>query len=309
MPDWGVMGSRAVAALGLVVMALVALGVAAAVDRGTTPVAAPGSTSTHGGLVSPPSGSPPVGPSPLARRVPGDAAGLAAQLAATEDAIRDPATPPGALPALGQLEQLDYGTLTAHPGWYPTVLAKLPGDLRLPAGLIVDAGRQLDALDAGSVASDLLPAWRVIAPLPTATLLGDYKAAAATSGVPWSFLAAINLVETRMGRIRGDSSAGAQGPMQFLPTTWSIYGAGGDIDSPRDAVAAAARLLVANGAPGDMARALYHYNASAHYVRAVTDYAMVMAADPRAYLGFYQWQVFVTTLGGEVLLPVGYGQR
>ncbi len=35
--------------------------------------------------------------------------------------------------------------------------------------------------------------------------------------MPWYYLAAINLIETRMGRIDGLSTAGAQGPMQFLP--------------------------------------------------------------------------------------------
>jgi membrane-bound lytic murein transglycosylase B len=60
-----------------------------------------------------------------------------------------------------------------------------------------------------------------------------------------------------MGRIRGVSSAGAQGPMQFLPTTWDIYGGGGDINDPCDAIRAAARLLRANSAPDDMAGAVW----------------------------------------------------
>ena len=91
--------------------------------------------------------------------------------------------------------------------------------------------------------------------------------------VPWTYLAAINLVETRMGRIRGTSTAGARGPMQFIPATWAAYGAGGDVNDPGDAILGAARLLKANGAPGDMAGALWHYNQSASYVRAVSAYA------------------------------------
>ena len=67
--------------------------------------------------------------------------------------------------------------------------------------------------------------------------------------MPWTYLAAIHLVETRMGRIRGASTAGARGPMQFLPSTWALYGAGGDINDPRDAILAAARLLRHHGAP------------------------------------------------------------
>ena len=37
----------------------------------------------------------------------------------------------------------------------------------------------------------------------------------------------INLVETRFNRLRNNSSAGAQGPMQFMPATWRAYGLGG----------------------------------------------------------------------------------
>ena len=84
-------------------------------------------------------------------------------------------------------------------------------------------------------------------------------------------LPGIHLVETRMGRIRGASTAGALEPMQFIPSTLAVYG-GGDINDLRDAILAAARLLRANGAPRDMADALWHYNPSDDYVRAVTEY-------------------------------------
>ena len=142
-----------------------------------------------------------------------------------------------------------------------------------------------------------------MAPLPAAELLAEYRAAEAATGVPWQYLAAVHFVETRMGRIRGNSVAGAQGPMQFIPSTWEIYGAGGDINDTHDAILAAARLLRANGAPSDMASALYAYNPSRRYVRAVTSYAEQMMADERAYLGYYHWQVYY---GGR-LLPEGYG--
>jgi hypothetical protein len=51
-----------------------------------------------------------------------------------------------------------------------------------------------------------------------------------------------------------------------------------------------------------MARALYAYNPSRRYVRAVTAYAEQMRADRRAFLGYYQWQVYY----GDTLLPEGY---
>ena len=56
---------------------------------------------------------------------------------------------------------------------------------------------------------------------PAAELLADYNAAAQATGVGWQYLAAVHLVETRMGRIRGTSAAGAEGPMQFLPSTFA----------------------------------------------------------------------------------------
>ena len=63
------------------------------------------------------------------------------------------------------------------------------------------------------------------------------------SGVGWNYLAAINLIETRLGSIAGVSTAGAQGPMQFLPSTFAAYGQGGDINSPHDSIMAAGRTL------------------------------------------------------------------
>ena len=152
-----------------------------------------------------------------------------------------------------------------------------------------------------------LPPWRIVQPEAADELLSHYKAAEAEFGVPWYYLAAINLVESRMGRIRGTSEAGAQGPMQFLPATWKQYGAGGDINSYRDAIAAAARYLKANGAPGDMRNAVWNYNHSYLYVDAVLAYGDRMKADEAAYRSYYHWQVYYVTTAGDVWLPVGYG--
>jgi hypothetical protein len=93
--------------------------------------------------------------------------------------------------------------------------------------------------------------------------------------------------------------------MQFLAATWARYGTG-DVHDPHAAIFGAARYLVASGAPADMPRALYHYNTSADYVRAITDYAGRMRADPRAYYGYYGWQVIYARRGRPVVLPVGY---
>ena len=69
-----------------------------------------------------------------------------------------------------------------------------------------------------------------------------YEAAAARYGVPWQVPAAVNAIETDDGRNRGISSAGARGWMQFLPSTWSLYGVDAmrdgraDPDNPADAI-------------------------------------------------------------------------
>ena len=151
-----------------------------------------------------------------------------------------------------------------------------------------------------------LPRWRIVAPPPATELLGYYKLAQRRSGVPWTYLAAIHLVETRMGRIRGTSTAGARGPMQFLPSTWDLYGAGGDINDPRDAILAAARLLRHHGAPGNMADALWHYNPSDSYVGAVLEYARTMQRSTPAYGVYWHWRVLYRHDRGTYVLPVGY---
>ena len=97
-------------------------------------------------------------------------------------------------------------------------------------------------------------------------------------GLSWKVLAAIGQVESGHGRNVGPSSAGALGPMQFLPSTWAQYAVDGDGDgkadimSPYDAVPAAALYLCRNGA-GRGGQALYdaifNYNHADWYVREV----------------------------------------
>jgi membrane-bound lytic murein transglycosylase B len=229
-----------------------------------------------------------------------------AALVSSEGSIADPATRPRELVLAAHVQQLAYRELGAHPGWDATVLAGLPRSLRRTVADNVASRREFRAMHTDL--SDTLPAWRIVAPAPADELLRYYKRAERAYGIGWEYLAAINLVETGMGRIRGTSVAGAQGPMQFLPSTWAKWGRG-DIQDPGDSIMAAARYLAHDGgARGRLAEALYRYNNSQHYVRGVTLLARVMERRPRAYYGYYHWDVYYLTTRGDVRLPVGYDQ-
>jgi soluble lytic murein transglycosylase-like protein len=94
-------------------------------------------------------------------------------------------------------------------------------------------------------------------------------------GPDWYILAAVGKVESDHGTNMGPSSAGAMGPMQFLPSTWEASGVDGNGDGvanimdPEDAIAAAAGYLKVGGAPHDWYRALYSYNHADWYVKKV----------------------------------------
>jgi soluble lytic murein transglycosylase-like protein len=142
------------------------------------------------------------------------------------------------------------------------------------------------------------PRPRYGSPLPAGTLLRFYREGQRRFRVGWHVLAAVNFVESAFNKLRNDSYAGAQGPMQFIPATWRAYGLGGDIHDPHDAILGAANYLHANGAPGSYAGALYHYNPSSLYVDAVLRYARRIARSRRAFLTYYSWSVFVRTRSG-----------
>jgi NlpC/P60 family/Transglycosylase SLT domain len=130
--------------------------------------------------------------------------------------------------------------------------------------------------------------------IPSAMLALYQQAAATCPGLPWTILAAIGTIESDNGQSNlpgvhsGANSAGAEGPMQFLPKTFAAYDepvpAGGAIPpspyDPTDAVYAAARLLCADGGSGgsDLSGAVYAYNHSASYVAQVLALAQTYAS-------------------------------
>jgi hypothetical protein len=161
------------------------------------------------------------------------------------------------------------------------------------------------------------PSQAAVADIP-AEYLAAYQRAGERYGIDWAVLAAIGKVECDHGRapLPGCNPAGtvnvagATGPMQFLGSTWRAgsppmtvpaiapptsttsagYAADGDGDgladvwNPADAIAGAARLLQANGAPSDYRRAIFAYNHADWYVREVLaladSYRVASAAEP-----------------------------
>jgi hypothetical protein len=108
--------------------------------------------------------------------------------------------------------------------------------------------------------------------------LFEESAALYCPGLPWEVLAAIGQIESGWGVNTGPSTAGALGPMQFLPSTWAAWGISGfgdkgppNINSPFDAVPSAARYLCAAGGStaAGLPRAIFAYNHADWYVNEV----------------------------------------
>jgi hypothetical protein len=122
-------------------------------------------------------------------------------------------------------------------------------------------------------------------------LLPIYQAAGIQYSVPWQVLAAINEIETDYGRNLSVSSAGALGWMQFMPSSWAMYGVDANGDgvkdpyNPVDAIFAAARYLKAAGADVDLARAIFAYNHADWYVDSVLLRARVIGGMPADLVG------------------------
>ena len=110
-------------------------------------------------------------------------------------------------------------------------------------------------------------------------LLPIYQACGTEYGIPWQVLASINRIETAFGTNLNVSSAGALGWMQFIPSSWQMYGVDANDDgrkdpyNPVDAICAAARYLRAAGGQEDLRTAIFAYNHADWYVDEVLLYA------------------------------------
>lgn len=118
-----------------------------------------------------------------------------------------------------------------------------------------------------------------------ASYLKLYKAAGKKYGVQWNVIAGIGKEETNHGRSTlpgvhsGANNKGAGGPMQFLQSTFNEYAVDGNHDGkkdrydPADAITTTAHMLKANGAPGNLWKAIWAYNHASFYVNAVLNFA------------------------------------
>ena len=176
----------------------------------------------------------------------------------------------------------------------------------------VEAYQRAAAALAASDAACHLP-WQLLAAIGRvesdngqfggAVLLPDGYGTRAIYGIPLDGRAGVALVrDTDGGKLDGDPNFDrAVGPMQFIPSTWALYGADGNGDGKKDpnnifdAARAAAGYLCAGGGdlanPAQEAAAVLRYNDADEYVHVVLalavsyehgEFATVPTAGPRA---------------------------
>ena len=240
----------------------------------------------------------PTAPPDPARALPTTAAAIATDLTDTSRALRDainawrrdgdPATgdAPAEVALLAARVERIHRELAPRQRLTRRTLRRLEGRVKAEARDVIAARRALDVLNEPRPGQKP-PKVRRGPPEPADVLFSYYRKGRDRSGVSAILLAAVNLIESDFGRVRNNSVAGAQGPMQFIPSSWRAYGRGGDVHDPHDAILGAARYLAAAGARHDEAAALYAYNPSSLYVTAVSSYARVMRRDPLAFYAFY----------------------
>ena len=158
--------------------------------------------------------------------------------------------------------------------------------------LIVTASPAPPAATAAPAGLDGAATGIAIAGIPPQYLMWYMDAAQTCPGLPWSVLAGIGEAESDHGRSplpgvhSGANSAGAEGPMQFEPATFSQYATGPDQPltpyDPADAIYTAAAMLCASGArggsPAGIEQAVYAYNHAQWYVTEVMAWAARYAA-------------------------------
>jgi hypothetical protein len=161
------------------------------------------------------------------------------------------------------------------------VLAELTGKARRLRGAEEAAARLAAAEQSVNAVSAARLAQVRAGVIPADYLTLYHSAAVSCPGLSWRTLAAIGQVESGHGTNPGVSSAGAVGPMQFLPTTFAAFAVDGnrdgraEISDPADAIFTAAAYLCHNGAGAPdpsgqrLYQAIYRYNHADWYVQLV----------------------------------------
>jgi hypothetical protein len=188
---------------------------------------------------------------------------------------------------LGLVRQI--GVLISAPG---ANLSKLDALVR---GVLGKQSRFVSLRPAPAAAAAVQPGQLPVDPRASGSRPASYlqlyrdSAAQYCHGLSWTVLAAIGTIESGNGANVGPSSAGALGPMQFLPSTWSRWGIDAfgqtgppDIMNPFDAVPAAAGYLCAMGAGqggASLSAAIFGYNHASWYVTEVLTLARQYARE------------------------------
>jgi hypothetical protein len=242
-------------------------------------------------------------PSPPGTPAPGPGSGTPDQGSTSPDQSQPSDSPPSASDQKskaqkksGDKQKAKPNALNEAPNAQPQdevkkKLDKITEQLRNPDGSPAPTNpTYFDALPGPAVASGV-PNFVIQKFRVPIFLLPIYQAAGIQYGIRWEILAAINEIETDYGRNLNVSSAGAVGWMQFLPSTWKMYGVDANKDhrkdpfNPVDAIFASARYLRAAGGDQDIQKAIFAYNHAGWYVDSVMLRARMIAGVPADLVG------------------------